>query len=489
MNGLFRLDAVSRPTMWLVFGRGLGFAAAFIVPIVLVRLFDQTTFGTYKQLFLIFGTLYGLTQIGVAESLYYFVPKRPGEAGRYASNAVLTLTAVGVACTVVLGFAAPTVSQWLKNPQLVSTLVPVGVFLTLMLMSAAFEIVLTARQEYKTAASAYAVSDLTRAIFILVPALVVGSLQGVLWGLIAFAAARFVAMVWWFARHNDTRFAPSLQLWRSQWAYTLPFALAVSIEVLQGNLHQYLVASRFDPATFAIYAVGCLQIPLVDVVSTSGANVLMVKMGEDGFDNRSPAALSLWHDTVSRLASVIVPLMVFLLVMARDIIVTLFTANYLASVPVFMLWTLTMLSYVLCVDGMLRVHAQTRFLFGLNVLRLALVLGCTSWCLSLFGLPGAVLVVLGSTWVVRVAGMVRLSRLMGASVGTVLPWSRLGVTGAAALVAALPVVWFAGTSGLARPVVLIVSAAIYSLLYAALSFLMDREPAPAVETVLQDQSL
>jgi O-antigen/teichoic acid export membrane protein len=477
--------------MWLVLGRSLGFAAAFIVPIVLVRLFDQATFGTYKQLFLIFGTLYGLTQIGVAESLYYFIPRRPADAGRYASNAVVTLMTVGIASTAVLALAGPSIGEWLRNPQLVSTLVPLGVFLTLMLMSAAFEIVLTARQQYKTAASAYAVSDLTRAIFIVVPALVVGTLQGVLWGLIAFASARFVAMVWWFARHDDTRFAPSVSLWQSQWVYTLPFALAVTIEVLQANLHQYLVASQFDPATFAIYAVGCLQIPLVDVVATSGANVLMVKMGEDGFERRSAAALSLWHDTVSRLASVIVPLTVFLLVMARDIIVTLFTASYLASVPVFMLWTLTMFASVLCVDGMLRVHAQTRFLFGLNVVRFALVLGCTSWCLSLFGLPGAVLAVLGSTWIVRVAGMVRIARLMNASIGTVLPWSSLGVTGAASLIAALPVIWFAGTSGLARPLVLMIAAALYTLVYSGLCYAMGKSPTPErrAEPLLQDQAL
>ena len=55
-------------------------------------------------------------------------------------------------------------------------------------------------------------------------------------------------------------------LWREQWAYALPFALAVGIEVIQPNFHQYVVASRFDAATFAIYAVGCLQIPLVDLI-------------------------------------------------------------------------------------------------------------------------------------------------------------------------------------------------------------------------------
>ena len=67
------------------------------MPLVLVRLFDQAAFGTYKQLFLIYGTLFGVAQLGVAESLYYFVPRQPADAGRYALNAVVTLAVVGVA--------------------------------------------------------------------------------------------------------------------------------------------------------------------------------------------------------------------------------------------------------------------------------------------------------------------------------------------------------------------------------------------------------
>ena len=62
---------------------------------------------------------------------------------------------------------------------------------------------------------------------------------------------------------------------------------------------------RFDAATFAIYAIGCLQIPLVDLIVTSTVNVLMVKMADAP---RGDAALALWHDTVSRLAFLIFPL-------------------------------------------------------------------------------------------------------------------------------------------------------------------------------------
>ena len=84
-----------------------------------------------------------------------------------------------------------------------------------------------------------------------------------------------LAALW---REYGRDFRADVTLWREQLAYALPFALAVGVEVVQLNYHQYVVASRFDTATFAIYAVGCLQIPLVDMIMTSTVNVLMVKM-------------------------------------------------------------------------------------------------------------------------------------------------------------------------------------------------------------------
>ena len=89
----FTRDAISKPAFLLVVGRTIGFAASFIIPVLLVRTFNQAEFGTYKQLFLIYGTLYGLAQFGMAESLYYFVPRKPQEAGPYIANTLITLAA------------------------------------------------------------------------------------------------------------------------------------------------------------------------------------------------------------------------------------------------------------------------------------------------------------------------------------------------------------------------------------------------------------
>jgi O-antigen/teichoic acid export membrane protein len=57
-----REGALSRPAFLLVAGRTTGFVVSFVIPVVLARLFSRADFGTYKQLFLIYATFYGLAQ-------------------------------------------------------------------------------------------------------------------------------------------------------------------------------------------------------------------------------------------------------------------------------------------------------------------------------------------------------------------------------------------------------------------------------------------
>ncbi len=68
---------------------------------------------------------------------------------------------------------------------------------------------------------------------------------------VAFAALRLVVMLLILRRaFGDVR--PDFGLWRTQLAYALPFALAVSVEVILVTFHQYVVGGSFDRATFAI---------------------------------------------------------------------------------------------------------------------------------------------------------------------------------------------------------------------------------------------
>ena len=61
--------SVFKPAMLIMSGRMLAFAATFFIPVVLVRIFDPSQFGTYKQLFLIHSSIFFIAQLGMASSL------------------------------------------------------------------------------------------------------------------------------------------------------------------------------------------------------------------------------------------------------------------------------------------------------------------------------------------------------------------------------------------------------------------------------------
>ena len=431
-----RQDHITGPAFLLVAGRTAGLIATFAIGPLFARLFSVDEMGTYKAFFLVYATLYGLAQVGMAESLYYFVPRGEGRVARYVCNAALTLLVAGVACLGGLWLWRENIAAALNNPVLAGLLPLLGLFLTLTLVGTVLEITMISRKQHLRAAMAYALSDVARTALFIVPALMFVSLRAVFIGAVIFAAVRLAVMVGLVWRQYGAGFRPDITLWRTQLAYALPFALAVGIEVILVRYHEYVVAGSFDTATYAIYAMGCMTIPLVDLIMTSTTSVMMVKMAEHATDRQE--ALALFHDTVSRPAFLIAPLAIALFVLAEPFIISLYTDVYAASVPIFMVWVLTIVPAIFAVDAVLRVYAQTRFLLVMNLVRLGFVAGLIGWFLGVFGLPGAVLVTLAATVVAKGLAVVRIARLLGVSIGAVLPWRTLARIGARAGAAAVP---------------------------------------------------
>jgi len=431
-------ESVFKPALLLMSGRTVAFAATFFIPLVLARVFDAAQFGTYKQLFLIWGTIFAVAQMGMASSLYYFLPRDPQKAGPYVANSLLFLAATGLCCLGALVIAAPKLGQWLSNQELPQYLPWIGMYICLTMFAMALEIVLVSRGRYLWAAASYGISDVARAAAFILPALLFRRLDWILKGAVIMACLRSTVTLFYFRREFRGSFRPDRALFRSQLVYAVPFGLAVLVEILQSSLPQYAVSHLFDPATFAIFAVGCLQIPLVDFAASPTSDVMMVKMQERLAVGRMRAVVEIWHDTTWKLALLFFPLAAFLMVDAREFIVLLFTRRYAASAPIFMVWSAMILLTTLQVDGVMRVFAQTRFLLVLNLMRLAIVAGLIKWCLGEFGLLGAVLVTVLATVLFKAAALVRMKRLLEIDAINLLPWRSLGaVLGAAACGAAV----------------------------------------------------
>jgi O-antigen/teichoic acid export membrane protein len=427
-----------KPALVLMMGRGFAFLATLLLPLALVRIFDQAAFGTYRQIFVVYGTLYGIGQLGMAESLFYFLPHAPRQGGRYVANSMLSLGAAGLAGLGALWAGAPTLARWLGNPDLAHQLPLLGVFLVLMLPAAVLETAMVARHRYAWSSWSYGLSDVARALAMLLPGLVWRRLDWLLIGAAGFAAARLIVAVLFLRREFPGELRPQATLFREQLAYALPFAAAALVETLQGSYHYYAVSHRFAAATFAVYSVGCLQFPLTELLTSALANVMMVRMAERIREGRIEEATMLWMGTIRALALVSLPILAFLLLAAPEIIVAFYTGAYRASVPIFMIWSLSIALSVLPTDGALRVYAATRFLLAVSALKLLLIAALIGAFIALLGLPGAVLVTTVAAIVGKGLSLARLSRLMGVGLRRLAPWRDLAGIGILAAAAAVP---------------------------------------------------
>ena len=464
------MSSLVKPTLVLMSGRVLAFMATFFIPVVLARLFDQTEFGIYKQLFLIFATFYVIGQFGIAESLFYFLPQASHEPGRYVLNSLLVLAAAGLACLGLLTLTASKIAQWMNTSALAEYIPWIGVFILLMIASAVLEIVMTVRKRYLWAASTYAVSDLLRALLLVVPVLLFRRMEWLLLGAVVFASVRLCAALLYLRYEFGGELRPDPALLNKQLAYAFPYQMAVLVDVVQSNFHQYAVSYHFDAATFAIYAVGCLQIPLVDFLFTPASNVMMVRMSEEIRDGRSKAVLAIWHDTTRKLALVFFPLVGVLLVAASDLIVVLFTESYRASVPIFMIWTTLTLLAALQTDGFLRVYAETRFILLQNAVRLLFIVASITWFISTFQLLGAVLVTAIAAVIGKGLALARIKSLLQVGLSQLLPWRGLAGIFIAAAAAGLPALMVESALDGPKLPLLVITSVVYTASYLILVF-------------------
>jgi O-antigen/teichoic acid export membrane protein len=250
-------------------------------------------------------------------------------------------------------------------------------------------------------------------------------LDWLLRGAVIVASLRLVITLLYFYKEFRGDLQLDRSLLKNQLAYALPFGLAVIVEIVQAGLPQYVVSYLTDPATFAIFAVGCLQIPLIDFAASPTSDVMMVQMQERLSHGRKRAALELWHDASWKLALLFFPLAALVVIASREIIVLLYTQKYIESVSILRVWSVLILLSAFPVDGVLRVFARTRLILILNLVRLAIIAGLMKWFFGTLHLLGPALVIVLAALVFKIAAIARMKTLFETTFAELLPWRSL----------------------------------------------------------------
>lgn len=408
-------ESLTRRASWILFARVFSFAISIALPLLLVRRLDQLSFGLYKQVFLVVNTVINLMPLGFGMSAWYFMPREPAHRREIVLNIVLFLAFVGAAgCLVVTAFPGLLVFIS-KEPAIASYAPRIGLVIWLWILSAFLDVAVIASQEMQLATVAILVSQISRTAFFLLAAILFGTVesliaaaicQGVLQALLLFGYLSLRFPRFW------TRF--DARVFRAQLSYALPLGLAGLIYVLHSDLHSYFVSARFGASTFALYAVGCIQLPLAALLGEAAGSVLIPRIAELQKRNETQEIIALTLRATRKLSAVLLPAYAYLLVTAREFISFLFTAQYLASWPVFVVNLTLMPVSVLPIDPIMRACAQYRYrLLQLRVATFVILALGLWWATGRWGPIGAISAAVAVIVGERLALILAFGRVLG----------------------------------------------------------------------------
>lgn len=410
-----RTESLTAQAAWILIAKITSFALMIAVPLLLARRLNQTEFGLYKQVFLVLMTANALLPFGFGMSAYYFLPREPARRGAVVLNILIFNAVVGFAAASVL-FFFPNVLAWVFGDRAMAEFAPaLGLAIALWLFSTFLETLVIANNEARLAMSFIIFSQASKAAFFLAAAVWFGTVQSLIWAAVAQAAVQTVILFGYARRRFPDLFGVfDFRLFRTQFAYTVPFGLSGWLSTGQTDAHNYFVSRHFTPAAFAIYSVGCFELPLVGILAESISAVLIPLMSRLSAADDKREIVETSARVTRKLALVYFPLYAFLFITAESFVTTLFTANYAASVPIFRL-NLTLLPFaILVLDPITRAYKEIGyFLLRLRLALFAVMIPALWFVTTNYGLLETSAVVVAFALTERILATAKIARAIG----------------------------------------------------------------------------
>jgi O-antigen/teichoic acid export membrane protein len=253
--GALSFEQLKRHALSLGAAKAFDYGLQFLLPIVLVRCLDTATFGEYRLLWLVVGTVMAVATLNVPQSLYYFLPRADARMKRvYLAQTLAFTAAVGAAC-------AWAVSPW--NPWLPGVVAPlakydalVPVFLALTLVTYLLDFLPTVEERVRWQTISVMAFAFLRAVLLSAGAFFTADLRVLIWLLIAYCLLRLAVLAWYIVRHHGLARpwfdAPSFA---GHVRHAAPIGGANALFGLRGQADQWVAAYLFALGSFAAFSI------------------------------------------------------------------------------------------------------------------------------------------------------------------------------------------------------------------------------------------
>ncbi len=430
-------------------------------------------YGLYRQLMLVFSTLLPIGYMGMTQALYYFIPRFPENRHAIVLQTVIFCSGVGA---IILGgltiFKVP-VAGLFHSSEMAAFLPFIGLYSFFMIASAAIEPSLIAERRTKAASVVLVLTQFAQSTIIITTVLIRPEIRAMLIALIAFSFCRLATQLVYFKLHYRWTFNSfDKATFKEQIAYALPVGIGNIAWFFQLKMNQFFVSYFFDARNFAIYSVGAFNLPLVNMVTSSVANVMIPELSRFQKSGQTKEILRVWYNSIRKMNLIIYPLFVFFFCFANEFIVIMFTRQYIESAIIFRIGLIGLMVVGINAGAVLNAYAQNKYLMHLGFARLPVSILMLYVFTTMWGMVGAMSANVLLSILFQGIVLIKVAKVIGISYSKVLQWGVNAKILSACLIAIFPLV-LANTYLSVPPLtMLLVAAPVFFVGYAGSSIML-----------------
>lgn len=380
-----------RQSSVLFMAKVIGFGIRIILPVFLVRILTKADIGTYNQFFLVETLIQAIFQFGINQSQYYFIPRDQKNSGGYFLNSLLlNLVFFGFGYALI-GIFRGELSSLLGLPVIERFYWYLAAYSVLMLLNISTQIYMVAR-EHVTAAAVYDVSrQVLASIATLVAAYLTRDLKIIVLALIG-SRGISLALGLLYVHFMQKGFRSQryfFGIWK-QVRYGVVLGLAGMLGTVMLRMHEVVVSKYYDIETYAVYAQGLKQIPILMFFTQSLAPVALVRFAKLEKEGNWEGIRQLWNEVLGAMFAVGVPVTLFFIVVAQPLVVFMYTDQYNDAVPIFRISAIAMLFHLLNPTLVLRALDRNDVTLKVNIAMLVILPAALYFGMKSFGLIGII---------------------------------------------------------------------------------------------------
>lgn len=429
-------------TLFLIAGKITALIATFAIPLVLTRLLSKEEYGIFAQFYVVVFFCTGIFNVSMQSSMYYFYPT----ADDHTRKSIVLQTIIFLFLVAVLAVALlsiPPVGQLIIGEGALLDykffiLAGVILFMPVYILEPLYVV----KKDTITSLVYPPAEVVLRISMIIMMYLVNPELSSVFYGILLSATfcALFV-LIYSFREIGlkNVRFdMVNYGLLRQQLKYNIPFGMATSILILFERFDKIICISFLTPAQFAIYAIAFFGIPGILQVFDSLSQVYLIRMTVSHQENRTHELVDIYKSLVSKTFSFSFPIMLIVMLYAKKIILLLFTANYLDAVPLFRVYLISVMIFMLSSGLILRATGKTNITLRTYVQSAVFVLPLTYLLARYVGIWGAMAGALISIGLPKIWNLFREMKLVESSFAKFWPWREFRLIAMISVMAFVP---------------------------------------------------